>query len=670
MKRSFHRNRSQSARIRRLIARLALLCLTGLPAIYLAAAEATGPAGGNPVLPWGGSADPAVLVVGDTMWLYPTRDHQPGMKNFRMENYRAYSSKDLMNWTDHGVILDGATDLTWCHNPHNHHAATMIEYGGKFWFYFFFPNNAPEKGGVRGTEVGVVVGDTPLGPFKDPLNRPLIEPTYVPDMHNATPTPLVDRDGKLYLFWGNSGKTMVEPMAGPADLGAPDFRELDPPPPAYSEGVWVFRRENRYYFTYSAGSGFNPQGVYYGISDKPMGPYTWNDVLMNVHNRQTHHHAMAEFHGQWYMFYHWDNVEGLDRKFRQTAIEHMFFNDDGTIALCIPTLAGVGPFPADRWIEAVKFAQGTGTRILDGGGEPCNWDDTWNDVPFVHGRRGDPVENARTSTRKDLVKSRRWKVLEVDAKAKPANITYRGMIFGASGPDGMELRVAGGSAKVLVRIGDVQGPVVGEGSVSGGGETKWDTVRIPVKTAHSGVKPLHLEISDGRVLIDRIRFTGTGPVTFPLPRQRSISGVGRLEPENADETSGISVVDVHLVINAQPTATMTFRDLSFSQPANTMRIRHQGEASDTAIELRRDGADGPLLASASLPASPALIVSRFPVKGHTAGDGQTLCLVVKTGAGSGGKRARQTIDWIALDCEPLSPRVEQLQRLSATTVVP
>jgi hypothetical protein len=611
---------------------------------------------GNPVLQQGGSADPSALVVGDTMWLYPTRDHRPGMDKFRMECYRSYSSQDLINWTDHGVFLDGATDISWCRNPHNHHAATMITHGGKYWFYFFFPNNAPEKGGVRGTEIGVAVGATPAGPFRDALGRPLVEPGYVPTVHNATPMPLVDKDGKIYLFWGNSGTCLVEPMDGPANLGKPDFRNLNPPPPSFSEGIWVFRRGDRYYFTYSAGSGFNPLGVYYGRADAPMGPYQWQGVLMNGHNRQTHHHSIVEFHGQWYMFYHWDNVHGLDRKFRQTAIEHLFFNADGTIALCIPTLAGVGPFPADRWIEAVKFAQGNGVNIVDGAGTAETWDDAWNDVPWIAGRRGAVVENARLSTRKELVERRRWKVASVDGSVAPARLIYRGVIFGTRGPDVMELRVASPTgARLRLRADSADAAFIGEVIVPAtGGADKWTTVTLPLTVPQSGVHPIYLEISGGRILIDRYRFVGCGTVTFPLPVQRSVPGLERLEAELADAIVGGTIHDEYLLVADKAVTVCTFNHLSFPKPATAVRIRHLGEAKGTRVEIRLKSADGALLADAALPPSAKLILTEIPVTNHRAGDEQTLCLVVRP-TEPGGKRHKTMIDWIDLDPGPAGP---------------
>ena len=79
-----------------------------------------------------------------------------------MYDYYLFSSADLVNWTDHGIIFDTRRDTSWANLAY---APDMAYKNGKY--YLIFPNGA--------SSIGVAVSDSPEGPFSDHLGRPLID---------------------------------------------------------------------------------------------------------------------------------------------------------------------------------------------------------------------------------------------------------------------------------------------------------------------------------------------------------------------------------------------------------------------------------------------------------------------------------------------------------------
>jgi len=113
----------------------------------------------SPVLP-GFTADPNIVRFGDTYYIYPTTD---GFANWSGTQFKAYSSKDLVHWTDHGIILDLGPDISWANG--RAWAPTMTAKNGKYYFCY-----------SADTNIGVAVSDSPTGPFTDPLGKRDREP--------------------------------------------------------------------------------------------------------------------------------------------------------------------------------------------------------------------------------------------------------------------------------------------------------------------------------------------------------------------------------------------------------------------------------------------------------------------------------------------------------------
>ncbi|MBN2530666.1 MAG: family 43 glycosylhydrolase [Deltaproteobacteria bacterium] len=146
----------------------------------------------NPVIRHVFTADPSARVFDGRIYVYATHDLD-AQDEYMMNDYRVFSSDDLVNWQDHGVVLD-AKDIPWAERLFAPDAA-YSDVTQKY--YLYFPNG--------GDSIGVAVSDTPYGPFHDALGRPLIDRT-TPGVEDVEwvfdPACFVDDDGQVYLYFG------------------------------------------------------------------------------------------------------------------------------------------------------------------------------------------------------------------------------------------------------------------------------------------------------------------------------------------------------------------------------------------------------------------------------------------------------------------------------------
>ncbi len=165
---------------------------------------------GSPLLP-GLHADPDVRFLDGAYWIYPTTDGFPGWGGTR---FSAFSSKDLVHWTDHGVVLDLATDVGWA--DRYAWAPAIAERDGGYYFYF-----------CAEQQIGVAVADSPAGPFRDALGRPLVaKADYGGQM--IDPAVFTDEDGTSYLYWGNTHGYVVPLDDDMVSFDAGAVREITP----------------------------------------------------------------------------------------------------------------------------------------------------------------------------------------------------------------------------------------------------------------------------------------------------------------------------------------------------------------------------------------------------------------------------------------------------------
>ncbi|MDP8243553.1 MAG: glycoside hydrolase family 43 protein [Candidatus Hinthialibacter antarcticus] len=311
---------------------------------------------GNPIFE-GWYADPEGVVFGDSYWIFPTYSAKYDEQVF----LNAYSSPDLVNWTKHERVLNTSI-IKWARRAI--WAPSAIEKDGKY-YLFFSANDIQRPGGPLWDEndpknhqggIGVAVADSPAGPYKDLLGKPL-----VPDFHNdAQPIDqfvFQDADGTYYMIYGgwrhcNMAK-LNDDFTGflPWDDGSL-FREITPE--GYVEGPVMFNRKGKYYFMWSEGGwGNSSYKVAYATADSALGPFERiGNILQSDENVATGagHNSVIQVPGkdQWFIVYHRRPIPNKGRDHRVTCIDKLEFNDDGTIKPVKMTFEGVTKHPIQR----------------------------------------------------------------------------------------------------------------------------------------------------------------------------------------------------------------------------------------------------------------------------------------------------------------------------------
>lgn len=317
-----------------------LISITAALCCFLWSAQAQN----NPVIQTHYTPDPAPMVRKDSVYLY-TGDDVPGYPFYYMTKWRVYSTADMVNWTDHGspISLESftwAVDRAW--------AAQCIERNGKYYWYIC----AQSKD--NNMAIGVAVGDSPTGPFKDALGKPLIS---TPNWSNIDPTVHIDEDGQAYLYWGNghlyyvklnkdmtsyTGDIVEVPQTAAAFGGVRGGTNNQD---VYIEGPWFYKRNQQYYMMY-AGMENRTECLSYATSQSPTGPWEYKGKIMSKQptNSFTNHGGIIDFKGKSYLFYHNALLKGGGSYGRSTAVESFTYNADGTIPAI--SISASGPEPA------------------------------------------------------------------------------------------------------------------------------------------------------------------------------------------------------------------------------------------------------------------------------------------------------------------------------------
>ncbi len=299
-----------------------------------------GTRGSNPILPNIFTADPASFVHNCTFYITAGRDE--GTNGFLLRSWYVLSSTDMVNWTDQGAPVMSLSTFTWA--DANAWAGQMIQRNGKF--YWYVPVN--KRGG--GMAIGVAVGDSPLGPFRDAIGAPLVDDTIEMNAFNYTdagqtvytidPTVFVDDNGQAYLTYGGFWRMVT--VALNDNMTSIKGSWIERTPRDFFEAPYLTKRNGTYYIVYAAGA--NPATIDYATATSPTGPWTYRGRILDKlpalagQDAPTSHPAITEFAGQWYLVYHISNGNGGGTYRRQVAIEKLFFNSDGTIKPITPSL--------------------------------------------------------------------------------------------------------------------------------------------------------------------------------------------------------------------------------------------------------------------------------------------------------------------------------------------
>ena len=329
----------------------------------------------NPIIRDQFTADPTARVFNNKVYLYPSHDIVPpaGQRQdwFCMEDYHVFSSENLTDWTDHGVIVT-QNKVPWVKpNSYSMWAPDCVYKDGKY--YFYFPSN-PASG--MGFGIGVAVADSPEGPF-------IPEPEPIKGINGIDPCVLLASDGNAYIFWGAGRCAKLKPnMKELADdtptekvkWGDREFEMkgvncLKGLPSRQAEGPFAFEYNGNYYLTYPYVRN-NTEVLGYAMSKNPMGPYEYKGLIMPEHENGcwTNHHSIINYKGQWYLFYHQNAFSPKDDKRRSVQIERLYFNPDGTIQEVKKTMRGVGINQATEKIEIDRYTTASSdvtTELID-----------------------------------------------------------------------------------------------------------------------------------------------------------------------------------------------------------------------------------------------------------------------------------------------------------------
>jgi arabinoxylan arabinofuranohydrolase len=449
-----------------------LLCATALFAVPARA--------DNPIVQTIYTADPAPLVHDGRVYLYTGHD-EDGSTYFTMREWRVWSSADLVNWTDHGSPMSLAT-FSWA--SADAWAGQAIHRNGKFYWYVPVKNRATGR-----MAIGVGVSESPTGPFRDALGRPLVENGEI------DPTVFVDDNGQAYLYWGNPNlwyvrlnADMISFSGGATQIpfttaGFGTRAGTSSRPTLYEEGPWVYKRNGLYYNVFAAECC--SEFIAYSTAPGPTGPWTYRGTIMPRQGSSfTNHPGVVDFNGGSYFFYHNGALPGGGGFTRSVAVERFAYNGNGTIPTINMTTAGapqvgtLNPY-ARQEAETIAWESGVETELSSEGG--------MNVAQIGNG---------------DYVK-------------------VKGVAFGA-GATSFEARVASatGGGRIELRLDSVTGPVAGTCTVPGtGGWQTWTTASCAVSGA-TGTHDLFIRFAGGSGDLFNVnwwRFNAAGGPTTPPP---------------------------------------------------------------------------------------------------------------------------------------------------------
>ena len=429
-----------------------------LTILSAALAIALGSAAQNPFVQTWFTSDPAPMVHNGTMYVYTGHD-EDNADFFWMQEWRVYSTQDMVNWQDHGSPLalesfSWADDRAW--------ASQTIERDGKFYWYICAHSKIS-----NGMAIGVAVSDSPTGPFRDAIGKPLFENG---SWDHIDPTVMIDDDGQAWLMWGNPQcyylKLNRDMISYSGELGRLDMTEEAFGSPimskrekgkkykdSYVEGPWLRKVDNSkfkvesskaYQLLYAAGGV--PEHISYSTAPSPTGPWTYAGEIMPLCDTKsfTNHCGVADYKGHSYFFYHTGKLPNGGGFGRSVAVEEFKYNADGSFPTIMPTDEGVKPiatFDPYRKVEAETMAFSKGVKTEQN-------DEVGVYVTDIH--NGDYIK-------------------------------LQNVAFGNKVPRVFTARVASGlrGGQIEIRLDSIHGKLLGKVNVPGtGGWEKWQTITL------------------------------------------------------------------------------------------------------------------------------------------------------------------------------------------------
>lgn len=281
-------------------------------------------------------ADASIQMIDGVFYCYATTDgYDNGLKTSGPPV--VWTSKDFVHWSFKGYLFPSALgQLYWA-------PSKAVAAHGKYFLYptingFMYP----------------AVADKPTGPFKlaqgiDSFYKPFTNATLLKSSNPKGPEGIdaeifIDKDQQAYLYWQ---RRMAAKMN--TDMVSVDSNSISIPTPrkGYSEGPIFFERKGIYYYLYTLSGDEKYQYAYVTSKQSPLGPFDFpKQDIVTTTNYATGVYGPG--HGSVF------NVPGTDDYYiaylefgrastnRQTYVNKLAFNEDGTIQPVSLHLKGVG----------------------------------------------------------------------------------------------------------------------------------------------------------------------------------------------------------------------------------------------------------------------------------------------------------------------------------------
>lgn len=288
--------------------------------------DTTGELAPNPFITHIYTADPSAHVWEDgRLYVYASHDVDPPRGCDLMDRYHVFSTDNMVDWTDHGEILN-SSQVPWGRKEGGFMWAPDCAYkDGTYYFYFPHPSGEDWNNTWK---VGVATSKYPAKDFE--------VQGYIEGLGDAfamiDPCVFVDEDGTAYFYYGGGGRCvgarLKENMLEIAEPLRPMEGLTD-----FHEAAWIHKRGGIYYLSYAdnhAKEGKGANRLNYATSDSPLGPWTYRGVYLQPTGCDTSHGSIVEYKGQWFAFYHNMALSGRGN-LRSVCVDRLYYNDDGSI---------------------------------------------------------------------------------------------------------------------------------------------------------------------------------------------------------------------------------------------------------------------------------------------------------------------------------------------------
>lgn len=537
----------------------------------------------NPLIDYDYGADPFALVYDGRVYLYMTADKLQYDTDGKevIENDYSYinklhviSSDDMVNWTDHGFIqVAGPNGVAKWANYSWAPAVAYKQIDGVDKFFLYFCNS--------GGGIGVLEGDSPVGPWRDPNGKALIDGS-TPGVQGVPwifdPAVMVDDDGTGYLAFGGgvpAGQDLNPKSARIVKLadnmtslandedGVPQMKMIDAP--CMFEDGGIHKANGKYYYSYCSNfsgnhseiEGYPGYGIIcYMVSDDPMGPYTYGgEILQNpsyyFNVGGNNHHALFEFNGTTYITYHAQTLGkalGIEKGYRSTHINEVEYYEDGSIKPIDADMEGVSQLKAFS-----PYSEVAGTTI------------GWNSGIA-------PRDLGRNNMVLSSINNGDW-------------LAIGGVDFGENGAETFKAEVAGlAGGRIELRLDSPDGEVIGTLDVESGNGDEFTTLSCSVENAvgeHTLFFVYSGEGKDELMEVQSWQFTEKEPQQ-DVDKTKLKAAIDRATAINASEYTTASLTKMY---EALETAKEVYKNDKADQTAVNDAAKALNDACDALVRV-------------------------------------------------------------------------------------